>query len=196
MSLSTEETEVLKGLTFCPSIDADKFQIVKDVHLFVRRLMYQDIYDNPHEVKLPLSDTCEFNLDKLEAIDNFMDLWEEGHTGDNASLSALLCGAVIPSVSFPHRLPLNPSHGPFQCLAIIPIFGHLSSRLLMKSTRWIMAIDMSIIYLRDIQALKSLQKNSSLVVKPAYKGGNVVIMDVENYISPTKRNGTVPSPKM
>lgn len=43
--LSKDELDVLAlGLSFCPDMKLDKFPIIKDLHLFVRKLMLKTIY--------------------------------------------------------------------------------------------------------------------------------------------------------
>lgn len=42
---SPEKNGVLaKGLRFCPDSDTDKFEIIKDLHLFTRKLILKSLY--------------------------------------------------------------------------------------------------------------------------------------------------------
>lgn len=66
------------GLTFCADEDT-----VKDLHLFVRRLMYKVLYDKePNTVQdveqlHPVMDTVTF--EDLRALQDLMDLWDESN---------------------------------------------------------------------------------------------------------------------
>lgn len=126
--------------------------------------------------------TCDFNLDELEAIDNLMDLWGEGHTGDDAPLSSSIVGAIVPGVSFRPPLSLKPKSLTFAMLINNPNIWAFVQQMTSEITKMDFGNrSANNLSLRHRQALKSLQNNSSLVVKLADKGGNVVIMDVENY---------------
>lgn len=49
-TLSSEEAQVLhKGLGFCPNENVDKFEFVKDLQLFARKLILKNRYQKPGE---------------------------------------------------------------------------------------------------------------------------------------------------
>ncbi|XP_073491307.1 uncharacterized protein [Aquarana catesbeiana] len=58
--LTEDETTLLElGLTFCPDEEANKFELIKDLHLFARHLMYKVLYDkNPNDVEITNSDNA------------------------------------------------------------------------------------------------------------------------------------------
>lgn len=42
---SLQELEVLRfGLSFCPSMNMDKYEVIKDIYLFVRNLTYKYMF--------------------------------------------------------------------------------------------------------------------------------------------------------
>lgn len=83
------ENQVLQlGLTFCPDSDADRFTIIKDIHLFARRLMFKTLYDKPTQLSECLGTTAPdpgtYTLQELRALDDLMELWDEGCGGPDA----------------------------------------------------------------------------------------------------------------
>lgn len=86
--MSDSEAQVLKLVpTFCPDSQVDKFDLIKDVHLFARRLMYKVIFDKPPAQ--PATSVSHVNVNdniaEHHALAELMDLWEEGHVTDDES---------------------------------------------------------------------------------------------------------------
>lgn len=85
-SLSDEEIQVLKlGLTFRPNSHMEKLRLIKYIHLFARRLMYKVLYVKP-DLNPPFQHdllTIQENMDECRALEDLMDLWEEGHVEDD-----------------------------------------------------------------------------------------------------------------
>lgn len=69
------------GLTFCPDENADKFELIKDLHLFARCLMYKVLYDKEsNTVEFPCqpnSNLTGVTFEDLKALQDLMDLWDE-----------------------------------------------------------------------------------------------------------------------
>lgn len=75
-SLSEEEVSVLKkGLDFCPSRNLDKFEVYKDLHLFIRKLILKKLY---HRQQGNIDHTPQ----EKKALDQLISLLEENNTAD------------------------------------------------------------------------------------------------------------------
>lgn len=155
-TLSAEQISVLKlGLTFCPTQRVDQFELIKDINLFSRRLMFKIIFDksSPSSNDRSLGDPawCDMTIADIKALEELMELWEEGGLEESDLLEAdsLLTGSDPP---LPHPHPPHP-HPPFchvshlglrntsQNLVLsrpsraTPMCGHSLNRLLMKSLK-------------------------------------------------------------
>lgn len=76
--LSEDEIRVLeKWLTFCPVTQIDKFEVTKDVHLFVCNLLLKSLFAKKQDAGGPTHKKTE-----LEAIDNLTVLLEENEPED------------------------------------------------------------------------------------------------------------------
>ncbi|XP_069601832.1 uncharacterized protein [Ranitomeya imitator] len=75
--LSESQLNVLeKGLTFSPSSHLDKFQVVKDIHLFARKIILQKLH---HRNDLNSMDGSDL---EMETLRNLEDLLEENESGN------------------------------------------------------------------------------------------------------------------
>lgn len=79
--LSEAESQVLQlGLTSCPDSNVDRFTIIKDIHLFARRLMFKTLYDKHTQLSECLRTTAldpgTYTLQELCALDDLMELWD------------------------------------------------------------------------------------------------------------------------
>lgn len=118
-----------------------------------------------------------------KAIDDLMELWEEGHTGDDAPLVPPMEGVVVPGVVFLPPMSFKFKSRAFPTLSNNPnIWAFVQQVTNEIDGFWQQTFQQSIKQSkRHRQAPKSLQHHSRLVVKPADKGGNVVVMYVEKY---------------
>lgn len=74
--LSKEEVSVLKkGLNFCPSQNLDKFEIYKDLQIFICKLILKQFY---HRQQGNIDCTPQEN----QAVDQLISLLEESDTAD------------------------------------------------------------------------------------------------------------------
>lgn len=180
VSLTDEQTHVLKlGLTFCPSTDLDRFQLIKDIHLFARRLLFKIIYDKPSVSEPSDSPPLELSDTELQALDDLMQLWEEGHTSD-AKAPLPSCGVVVPGVSFPPPVPFRPKSCTFPSLQINPnIWAFVQQTAFEIENMDLEKLHTHNLSSRHRKALQDLQCHPDLVIKQADKGGNV--MDVPAY---------------
>lgn len=112
--LSTEIDVLRLGLTFHPSSDTDKSSIIKDVHLFARRLMCRVIFDSPNEASSTCFNTSDYSVAESQAIIELMDLWEEVNTEGDVPFCSPSESDVIPGVTFPPRSLSNLNHNLFR----------------------------------------------------------------------------------
>lgn len=84
--------------------------MVKDIHVFARRLLFKVINDKPSTFDQYDFPSLEFSETKFQALDDLMSLWEEGHTVDDESPMLTLPGVVVPVVSFPPPMNQNLVH--------------------------------------------------------------------------------------
>lgn len=88
-TLTNDETNVLQlGLTFCPDTNVDRFKVIKDIHLFARRLLYKTIYHKPVNVEHVATSTGlnDLTIREIQALHELMELWEE----DGESVDSLI----------------------------------------------------------------------------------------------------------
>lgn len=109
VSLTDDQIYVLKlRLTFWPSTNIDRFQLVKDIHLFARRLLFKVIYDRPPSCESVDFPPLDFSEAELQAMDNLMLLWEEGHTDDSDDpLDLPVSGVVVSRGCLSPHQPLS-----------------------------------------------------------------------------------------
>lgn len=171
--LNEHEEQVLKlGLTFCPDFQLDKFHLIKDLHLFARRLLYKVIFDKP---KL---DTCsnvkisnlQFNMEEQQAYEDLMALWEEGHTDDDVSGCLHLPELSVAGVSFPPPQSYKPKSKNFPLLSTNPniwAFVTQTSQAIEESN--FRPFVSSNLNANQKAAIKSLESNQKIIIKPADK---------------------------
>ncbi|XP_073465040.1 uncharacterized protein [Aquarana catesbeiana] len=162
----------------------DKFRFVKDKQLFARKLMYKVIFDKttvaPTVASVP--DNSVPTAAEIQAIEDLLTLLEEGGTEDECEWQFDDHGIVASGVSFPPPLSFKPKSTNFPNLSMNPNIWAFVEQI----SKTIKDTDFSISCPSNLsgaqkQALKSLQNHPGLVIKPADKGGNVVVMDVAVY---------------
>lgn len=93
------------GLSFCPDGEADKFELVKDLHLFARRLMYKVLYDNQQNATaLPENDNSILDnvaLQEMQALQDLMSLWDESNPEEEGWTYQI--PGVVPGMSIQSR---------------------------------------------------------------------------------------------
>ncbi|XP_077344465.1 uncharacterized protein LOC143988608 [Lithobates pipiens] len=185
--LSEPELEVLKlGLTFCPDSNTTKFQLIKDLHLFARRLLYRVIFDKPVTPDFDSNDNVRSyeNMTEHYAIKNLMELWEEGNTDDDDSEAISTPSLSVPGVSFPPPPSFKCKSRAFPLLNANPNIWAFIQQTTIEIEKLSFHSPLSNnLSLQHRAAIKSLQKNTNLIIKPADKGGNLVIMEVVQYTS-------------
>lgn len=120
VDLTADQVQVLKlGLTFCPSTDLDRFQLIKDIHLFARRLLFKVIYDKTPSLESSTSTSGEPSEAELRALADLECLWDEGHTTEDVTPMAS-GGMVVSGVSFPPPTSFKPKSRNFPSLQTNP----------------------------------------------------------------------------
>lgn len=91
--LSDDEIAILsKGLTFCPSSNIDTFEVIKDLHLFARKLILKSLYAKPKQAN-------ELSKKENQAIDDLVSLLEDQEQKDlidNINIESLLAMHTTP----------------------------------------------------------------------------------------------------
>lgn len=183
--LSAAESSVLsRGLTFCPQDNLDTFEVITDLHLFARRLLLKSLHAKVDE-NIDTTDWASFSMREFKALRHLTLLFQESNSLDlidQIDLETLLSTAnestensttrfKKPSAKFP-PLNLNPS---------IEIFVKQTLRDLLKlqHNRNVRSQNLTV---EESQALNSLCNNTKITIKPSDKGGNVVLMNNEDYV--------------
>lgn len=72
--LTQAERDLLqKGLSFCPDADLDTFTVIKDLHLFARKLYYKSLFSKEKDKNISQIETKRSD----EALDDLLTLLEE-----------------------------------------------------------------------------------------------------------------------
>lgn len=202
--LSQDEDRVLKlSLTFCPDENADKFELIKDLHVFARHLMYKVLYDKEsNTVEFPCqpnSNLTGVTFEDLKALQDLMDLWDESNPEEvgyvfNPSGVGSGVPCTLPMVTRPFLLNIlgsfsfgapktyKPKSRSFPILQgnsniwafMIQVTKEIESTNLQQGSAPNLSKNFK-------QALHNLSSNKNIVIKPSDKGGNLVIMDTDQY---------------
>ncbi|KAM5135054.1 LOW QUALITY PROTEIN: NXPE family member 4-like [Mantella aurantiaca] len=190
-NLAQEESEVLSlGLTFCPNKNIDKFTIVKDIHLFDRKLTYKTHFEQQNTGPPELPNNNNFSTTKpkmskreYRALKDLMELWEESNSNQQNIEPPSTITLATPSE------PKRPSLSDFKAKSTkFPPFVNSNLAFFVRQvTTEINSLKITQpkntnLTSKQSQALSDLQHNSSIVIKPSDKGGNIVIMDKDNYV--------------
>lgn len=165
-------------------VSGDKFQMIKDIHLFARKLTFKVLYDKPSTDSQTFSfEQRKYDADEIQAIEDLMELWEEGHTDVGAFIDPPSVGICASFVAFPPPPSYKPRSLNF------PVLSENASiwSFVEQITKEIEKLDFSsenptnsLAYNQKV-ALKSLQNNSQIIIKPAGKGGIVVVINTTDY---------------
>lgn len=146
--------------------------------------MYKVIFDKSTVIQMadPVPDNSVPTVAEIQAIGDLLTLLEEGGTEDECLWQPDNHGIVASGVSFPPPLSFKPKSTGFPNLSVNPNIWAFVEQI----SNTIKELDLSISCPSNLScaqklALKSLQNHPGLVIKPADKGGNVVVMDVAAY---------------
>lgn len=175
------ETRVLaRGLSFCRNQDLDKFKVIKGLQLFARNFILKQMYskDIPNKPK--------FKSQEHKALDTPIDLLEENDPLDlidRINLEHLLrrfdqSEPPVPIAQMCKKKSDNvtPLSTNSNVLAFVKLTGSEIHKINTSRT------SQDNLSKAEREALKSLADNSTITIKPSDKGGNVVIMNKENFV--------------
>lgn len=77
----TEESLLMNGLTFCPTMKGHLFDLVKYIYLFARKFIFQVLHERKKSGTPlgPLGDWSSLMRWEYRTLRYLIDLWEEGH---------------------------------------------------------------------------------------------------------------------
>lgn len=170
------------GLTFCPTQKIDQFKLIKDINLFSRKLLFKVFFKNssystgpPRSLNNPLWD--DITIKDLKALDDLMELWEEGHTDENESSTPEINPPsppppppADPTLSFFAR-EYKPKTRAFLALQANPNIWAFTKQVTneIQQNRW-KGLSCSNLTLGQQEAIRSLQENPNIIIKPSDKG--------------------------
>lgn len=148
--------------------------------------MFKVIYDKPMNSDAGLSSVLDeqsnLETDELQAIEDLMELWEEGHT-DSGALLTPPWGGACPWCD----LPPPPFFRPKSWTLPLQSNNHNIWAFVEQTTKENNKLDSHISHninnpsVDQKMAIKCLQNNALIIIKPADKGGNVVLMNTDDY---------------
>lgn len=185
------------GLTFCRDRNADKFELIKDLQLYARQLMYKVLYDKEQNTAQDLEQQKNSVMDgvtfeDLKALQDPMELWDDSNPEEEGWVfnpSGESVGESQDQSTLPLPCPPRVDFGTPQVYKLksksFPILQGNSNIWAfvtkeIESTNW-QTGPQSNLPKHQKQALKTLSSNKNIVVKPFDKGGNLIIMYVEQY---------------
>lgn len=186
--LSEEEKLVLKkGLNFCPTHNLDKFELYKDLQLFVRKIILKKLY---HKQSANPDRTTQEN----QALDQLISLLEESDTADLIDSIDLpwILQSIEEQDSYSKTNPSKsllkkksdicppPSTSP-NAAAFLKLVNKDLEKLKIKTKG---PINLS---KKKYDALNSLANNKQITIKPSDKGRNVVLLNIDDYLNICKK---------
>lgn len=180
------ELEVLRlGLSFCPSQHIDKFTLVKDLHIFARNLTYKYIFDTDRGKGVKREEDLYkgFKVQDFRALKMLIQLLDENEGYADSQDSSYKEEEVITATPIV-PLKFKAKSQKFPNLQTCPAVW----AFLKQTTKQIEGMQfpkrtINNLSLAQQSALKNLMEKEDLVIKPSDKGGNVVLMNREDYIN-------------
>lgn len=166
--------------------------------------MYKVIYDKSSQTMTTDPSSCNTapTLAEIKAIEELMSLLEEGGIEDDYPSSTDDVGIVVPGVCFPPPpTSFKPKSQTFSTFSTNPNIWAFVEQM----TNAIKDLDLSNLHSSNLslahrKAIKTLQNHPGLIIKPADKGRNIVVMDVLWHMRPcaatflTTKTGIDPFP--
>lgn len=182
--LPPAEFQVLsRGLTFCPEQNFKVFEAITDLQLFARRLLLKYLHEKGNSDEDTV-DWSTYSMREFKAPRDLTLLYQENNTFDlidQIDLDTLL-NDVGKSTQNPTTMFTKAS------TKFPPSNTNPNVTIFLKQTIWNICklprtkCNPHNLTSEENKALNSLSKNIRIVVKPFDKGGNVVIMDNQDYI--------------
>ncbi|CAJ0955116.1 unnamed protein product [Ranitomeya imitator] len=157
VALTEPQIEVLSlGLSFSPTASFDLFSVMKDLNLFARKLVLKKLHEKSNFGE-------EWTEQELETINILEDLSNEQDT-------SVSMRKFVPPI--PKKFP------PLNLYPNIELFVKMVSNELQKISSTLRNDNLT---KSQRKALKELKGLKQLVIKPADKGGNVVVWPTKQY---------------
>lgn len=177
------------GLSICPTENIDIFESIKDLHLFARKiclrvLLYKSKNKDINYVQL----FKEYLVQDFIALKDFIILVQESteiSRSDQQILEMNVEDFIEKSTNIEQEKPCyKPKSKVFPSMGLCPSVATFVDQVTTTSINKL-ACNKSAHNLepRLRTALKHLTSNHNLVIKPADKGGNTVVMSLEEYNS-------------
>lgn len=140
-----------------------------------------------HKLHL-IESTLSNDIAEHHALADLMDLWEEGHTADDEDEFVSPSPLSVTGVSFPPLQAFKPKSRNFPLLNTNPnIWAFVQQVCQTIEKHSFGPFSTSNLTSSQCKAIKSLQTNPHIVIKPADKGGNLVILNVDQYETMCKK---------
>lgn len=183
-TLTKQEEQVLGlGLNSCTDQTTDKFTIVKDLYLFTRKLTFKYVNDKDRtrkvEDKSDIDQYKGYTMADFRALRDLIQLLNENQEeGEGGPDTVPQSPDSTENISEIDRKTFRPKSQKFPPLKSSPCIW----AFLTKVTKAVEQLNFPPIQggslnQKQLQALNNLSDNLSIVIKPADKGGKVVVMD-------------------
>lgn len=172
--LTQDEVSVLsKGLTFVPANKLDKFEVIKDLHLYTRKLLLKSMFEKTK----PDMEGCR-TFSERQGLDNLNSLLEESEPKDLIDM----IGLESPRKTTAKKSSLKKTSSLYPA----PSSNHSVATFLKMTCQEIKSLKSTSPNLENLTrsekiALKNLSSNHEITIKDSDKGGNIVLMDNDKY---------------
>lgn len=171
---------LLRGLSFCSNQDIDKFEAIKDIQLFARKIILKQLYCKT------VKEGRSLKPQELQAIDNLIALLEESDLNpdliDRIDIEHLLQKLDhVPSPTTNMTLQnVKKKSDKFPALGlnanVLAFFRLTISEIKNIKIKPYMNSNLSV---PEYETLQNIFSNSTITIKPSEKGSNIVILDNE-----------------
>lgn len=158
----------------------DKFEVIKDLHLYTRKLLLKSMFDKTKP------DTKGFQtLSERRALDNLNSLLEESEPKDlidNIDLEALLTGATTSGETAPKKSSLKKISSLYPASSSnqgVSTFLKMNCQKI-KNLKPTPPVSDNLTK-NEKAALQNLLNKHEITMKTSDKGGNIVLMDNDKY---------------
>ncbi|KAM4807737.1 sperm-tail PG-rich repeat-containing protein 2 [Rhinophrynus dorsalis] len=150
-----------KGLSFSPTCNNDKFEMVKDLHLFSRKVLLKFLHSRP---------ACAGADDQI--MKDLEDLLKENVE-------------EVSDQRFTKLKPKSKCMPPLTLNSNIKVFTELVEKDI--SSLSMFGLFESNLVKDEFKVMKELSINKEIIIKPSDKGGNVVILSEREYVAEIQR---------
>ena len=172
-------TLLTKGLSFCPVAPLDTFEIIKDIHLFARKLLLKSLYSKPKtEISPTSAQQHKEDMDLLLSLCDEADLSDFDDISDIETLMSDAISTPRPERPFNTLKIKSDKFPPLQTNSNLAAFVALTTAEIKKLRK---PPNTKQLAYQPIEALEKLKDCHSLTIKPSDKGGNIVIQTNDQY---------------